>query len=136
MWTWGGNGVGQLGDGAHTDRAAPARNLAGYGMTQVSAGGSYALTWRPGSVWAWGANDARPLGNGSTAADSATPVIVDQRTQNATQIVAGYDHVFSVDPDGPRWAWGANDNGTLGLGTVGPTAVRTLQKVPGLADVS
>ena len=136
VWTWGANNYGQLGDGTHTDRATPARNLAGYGMTQVSAGGFYALARRPGSVWAWGANYGGQLGNGSTVADSATPVIVDRRTQNATQVVAGYDHAFAVDPDGSLWAWGVNEFGALGLGTVGPRAVPTPQKVPGLTGVT
>ena len=68
-------------------------------------------------------------------ADSASPVIVDRRTQNATQTVAGYTHAFAVDPDGSLWAWGANNNGELGLGTAGP-AVRTPQKVPGLTGVT
>jgi alpha-tubulin suppressor-like RCC1 family protein len=136
VWTWGANTYGQLGDGTHTSRTTPARNRAAYGMTQVSAGGYFALARRPGSVWAWGANDFGQLGNGSAAADSATPVIVDRRTQNATQIVAGVTHAFSVDPDGSLWAWGSNRNGELGLGAVGPTAVRTPQKVPGLAGVT
>jgi hypothetical protein len=35
VWTWGGNGVGQLGDGTHTDRAAPTRNLAGHATIRV-----------------------------------------------------------------------------------------------------
>ena len=48
VWTWGGNDHGQLGDGTHTDRTTPARNQAGYGMTQVSAGGYYALARRAG----------------------------------------------------------------------------------------
>jgi regulator of chromosome condensation (RCC1) repeat-containing protein len=52
VWTWGRNDAGQLGDGTRTDRATPARNLAGYGVTQVSAGRFYALARRPGSVWA------------------------------------------------------------------------------------
>jgi Regulator of chromosome condensation (RCC1) repeat/PASTA domain len=135
VWTWGANDHGQLGDGTHTNRTTPARNQAGYGMTQVSAGGYYALARRAGSVWAWGANDSGQLGNGSTVADSASPVIVDRRTQNAPQVVAGYNHAFAVDPDGSLWAWGANDKGELGLGTAGP-AVRTPQKVPGLAGVT
>ena len=86
-------------------------------------------------MWAWGANDSGQLGNGSAVADSASPVIVDRRTQNATQLVAGYTHAFSVDPDGSLWAWGANNNGELGLGTAGP-AVRTPAKVPGLTGVT
>ena len=135
VWTWGYNAYGQLGDGTHTDRTTPARNRAAYGMTQVSAGGLYALARRPGSVWAWGANDVRQLGNGSTALDSATPVIVDRRTQNATQIVAGYNHAFAVDPDGSLWAWGSNGNGELGLGFDGGP-FGTPQKVPGLAGVT
>jgi alpha-tubulin suppressor-like RCC1 family protein len=135
VWTWGANDHGQLGDGTRTGRTTPARNLAGYGITQVSAGEQHALARRPGSVWAWGANYAGQLGNGS-AADSATPVIVDRRTQNATQIIAGAYHAFSVDPDGSLWAWGENNSGELGLGTAGPQPVRTPQKVPGLAGVT
>jgi alpha-tubulin suppressor-like RCC1 family protein len=136
VWTWGGNKYGQLGDGTYTARSTPARNLAVYGMTQVSAGRLFALARRPGSVWAWGSNAGGVLGNGSTVPASATPVIVDRRTQSATQIVAGFHHAFAVDPDGSLWAWGGNDAGELGLGTVGPTEVRTPQKVPGLAGVT
>jgi alpha-tubulin suppressor-like RCC1 family protein len=134
--TWGRNDHGQLGDGTLTDRATPARNLTGYGITQVSAGRFYALARRPGSVWAWGDNYYGELGNGSAAAYSATPVLVDRRTQNATQIVAGTLHAFAVDPDGSLWAWGDNQRGELGLGTAGPQPVRTPQKVPGLAGVT
>jgi alpha-tubulin suppressor-like RCC1 family protein len=136
VWTWGENRAGQLGDGTATNRTTPARNLTGYGITQVSAGFDFALARRPGSVWAWGDNDSGQLGNGSTARASATPVLVNRLTQNATQIVAGNFHAFAVDPDGSLWAWGSNYNGELGLGAVGPAAVRTPQKVPGLAGVT
>jgi regulator of chromosome condensation (RCC1) repeat-containing protein/PASTA domain-containing protein len=135
VWTWGSNNQGQLGDGTLTSRTTPARNLTEYGITQVSAGFDFALARRPGSVWAWGGNDAGQLGNGSAAAYSATPVVVDRRTQNATQIVAGFLHAFAVDPDGSLWAWGWNKHGELGLGTAEPL-VRTPQKVPGLAGVT
>jgi hypothetical protein len=135
VWTWGNNDRGQLGDGTRTVRNTPARNLLGYGITQVSAGRQFALARRPGSVWAWGENYAGQLGNGSAVGNSATPVIVNRLTQNATQIVTGWDHAFSVDPDGSVWAWGQNGFGQLGLGTAGPS-VRTPQKVPGLAGVT
>jgi alpha-tubulin suppressor-like RCC1 family protein len=136
VWTWGANGAGQLGDGTTTDRATPARNLTGYGITQVSAGKDFALARRPGSVWAWGDNNYGELGNGSAAAYSAIPVLVSRLTQNATQIVAGFYHAFAVDPDGSLWAWGDNQRGELGLGTAGPAVVRTPQKVPGLSGVT
>jgi alpha-tubulin suppressor-like RCC1 family protein len=134
--TWGANGLGQLGDGTTTDRTTPARNLTGYGITQVSAGRYHALALRPGSVWAWGANNYGQLGNGSAVVYSATPVLVSRFTQNATQIVAGWYHAFAVDPDGSLWAWGSNNSGALGLGTAGPQPVGTPQKVPGLAGVT
>lgn len=51
-----------------------------------------------------GLNYFGQLGNGSAATDSATPVIVDRRTQNATQIVAGWNHAFATHPDGSLWA--------------------------------
>jgi alpha-tubulin suppressor-like RCC1 family protein len=41
-----------------------------------------------------------------------------------------------VDPDGSLWAWGVNEFGALGLGTVGPRVISTPQKVPGLAGVT
>jgi hypothetical protein len=69
-------------------------------------------------------------------ADSATPVLVDRRTQNATQVVAGIQHAFAVDPDGSLWAWGGNQYGELGLGTGAPLALATPQKVPGLSGVT
>jgi alpha-tubulin suppressor-like RCC1 family protein len=119
VWSWGAGGSGQLGDGTHTARrSTPARNKAVYGITQISAGGHFGLARRPGSVWAWGDNFMGQLGNGSTVTDSATPVIVDRHTQNATQVVAGGDHAFAVDPDGSVWAWGNNTFGALGIGVV------------------
>ena len=42
-------------------------------MTQVSAGGYYALARRAGSVWAWGANNNGERGLGTAGPAVRTP---------------------------------------------------------------
>ena len=129
VWTWGANNYGQLGDGTHTDRATPARNLAGYGMTQVSAGGFYALR---------GGRDRCGRGEPTTVASSATarpwrtapPRSSSTGARRTPRSRRRYDHAFAVDPDGSLWAWGVNEFGAR-PGYRRPRAVPTPQKVPG-----
>jgi alpha-tubulin suppressor-like RCC1 family protein len=70
-----------------------------------------------GSMWTWGSNSQGLLGMGSpTPYFQSTPVQVSSLTN-----VAGFDawgHTLAVKKDGTVWAWGSNDSGQLGTGSL------------------
>ena len=122
LWSWGGNSLGQLGDGTTTNRSRPVRVSANWGsrqIAQVDAGFFFSLVlMTDGTVWDWGANvrglpdPDRPLSY------STRPVQVPASwgTQRITQVSASSDHSLALDDLGRVWAWGANWNGELGDG--------------------
>jgi alpha-tubulin suppressor-like RCC1 family protein len=123
VWTWGMNGMGQLGDGTTSNRCVPVQVVGPGGvghLAPVSAimGGemhNFALK-TDGTVWAWGNNMFGQLGNGEDVKFSAVPVQV----SNLSSIISiggrGY-HSLAVKSDGTVWAWGWNSKGELGNGT-------------------
>lgn len=74
-----------------------------------------------GTVWAWGANTAGKLGNGTTT-NSTVPVQVAGLTGVRNVLANGYSAV-ALKTDGTVWAWGNNGNGELGNGTMTDSAV-------------
>ena len=140
LWAWGGDGVGQLGDGlAHgAVVTAPERVPlpTGVELTAVAAGTNYAFGLdRAGRVWAWGNNDVGNLGTGDTVAHP-TPVAVKLPAGvRVTGIGAGGvggpfggNRGVALDSIGAVWSWGDNGAGELGDGTNvnRPTPVRAL----------
>jgi len=129
VWAWGDNRAGELGDGTTTDRLAPVQATGLTGVTQVAGGCDHSLALRSdGTVWAWGNNSAGQLGIGSTAS-SAVPVKITGVSQ-VTGIAAGWDSAVAVVAGGASvWAWGGNDAGQLGDGTLAgrTTPVRVTQ---------
>jgi len=130
VWAWGGNAAGQLGRGTTSDHEvtpAPVSGLAG--VTKISAGCGFSLALRSdGTVWAWGYDNVGQLGNGSTAS-SAVPVKITGVSQ-VTGIAAGWDSAVAIVAGGASvWAWGGNDYGQLGDGTLADrtTPVRVTQ---------
>ena len=67
VWAWGSNNFGQLGDNTLVDHFAPQRILpAGSGVMAIAAGIFHTLILKKnGSVWAWGANNAGQIGDGT-----------------------------------------------------------------------
>ncbi len=103
---------------------------------QVSAGSGFSVAVdRDGSVWAWGANWAGQLGDGTTE-DRSLPVQVTEAA-NITMVSAGCDHVLARRADGTVLAWGSNEGGQLGDGTTEghpvPAPVPGLNGVVGIA---
>jgi alpha-tubulin suppressor-like RCC1 family protein len=85
--------------------------------TLVAAGGSHVLALKPdGSVWAWGWNDTKQLGDVSIIG-SEVPIAVKGLPSKAIGIAAGDDFSLALESDGSVWAWGHNDRGQLGNGT-------------------
>ena len=84
-----------------------------------------------GSVWAWGANWAGQLGDGSFA-DQPRPVRL-ALLREVVQVAGGQEHSLALQRDGTVWSWGGNDAGQLGDGS---TAQRNAPaRIPGFSDI-
>ena len=130
VWAWGDNKAGELGRGTTSDHEATAAPVSGLtGVTKIAAGCGFSLALRSdGTLWAWGFNSVGQLGNGSTAS-SAVPVKITGVSQ-VTAIAAGWDSAVAIVAGGASvWAWGGNDAGQLGDGTLAgrTTPVRVTQ---------
>src|SRR6516164_6056026 len=68
-------------------------------------------------LFAWGDNYYGQLGNGTFTYDGiATPAPVTGLT-GVVAVAGGYEHSLALKSDGTVWAWGANMEGQLGIGT-------------------
>lgn len=117
VWSWGGNGNGQLGDGTLNQGLSPiqvnAANLTN--VIQVSAGWKHSLALRADhTVWAWGQNDYGEIGNGCTLATCADVKLPFQvPIANVIAVSGGDCHSAALKSDGTVWTWGCNHhNGT------------------------
>lgn len=129
VWSWGTNGMGQLGDNTTIDRFTPVAVLAPggsgliSGVSSISAGGgAYSLALKTdGSVWGWGSNYLGLLGIGTGISYSRTPLQVKNEDGNGVfaqgaQIAAGEYHALAVKSNGEYWGWAHNTFGQLGNG--------------------
>jgi alpha-tubulin suppressor-like RCC1 family protein len=98
LWSWGSNWSYQLGDGTTTARSRPAQIYPPAGVVYQSlatgSGTGYGIT-ADGKVYAWGANYAGQVGNGSTKV-TATPVVV---ATGATSVSATANNVLINTPE-------------------------------------
>ena len=107
VWTWGVNDRGQRGLnlGASFQPLEPERVPGLADVVAIAAGLRHALALtRDGAVWAWGANDAGQVGDGTTV-DKLGPVRVIEPGR-ARSISAGYTHSVAQLVDGTVAEWG------------------------------
>ncbi|MGC9314310.1 MAG: T9SS type A sorting domain-containing protein [bacterium] len=94
----------------------------------VSAGAAHSLVlMEDGSVYSWGANSDGQLGTGDTF-ESHVPVRVRDITGSGylgeiVDISAGNGFSLALAEDSTVYAWGANDYGQLGNGTILPSSL-------------
>jgi hypothetical protein len=126
VWAWGGNLVGELGDGTTVDRYSPVELTGLSNVRYVRAYFLHSMAVRyDGTVLDWG--QRLPASNASVP--TQVPGLVDVQ-----DIAAGFAHSVALKSDGTVWAWGINANGQVGDGTTNsrPSPVQ----VSGLADVT
>ena len=131
VWAWGQDSIGQLGDGDDGPgkyKSAPvqvknADDSALDNVISIAAGHAFSLALKAdGTVWGWGDNQYRQLGNELFETSKAV------QAKNAdgspftdvTEIAAGEFHSLALKNDGTVWAWGYGIYGQLGDGDSGP----------------
>jgi alpha-tubulin suppressor-like RCC1 family protein len=125
-YCWGGNNVGQLGDGTTITRLVPSPVQGGLRFVQLTTGGGSAcgLT-NAHEAYCWGANGSGNLGDGTTV-DRLGPALVAGGLSFA-QVSAGAGHTCGVTTQHVAYCWGYGDYGQLGdgaaMGRLTPTPV-------------
>jgi YD repeat-containing protein len=126
LWAWGGNFVGQLGDGTYTNTVVPVQVSGLFSVTSLGGRGYHNLAVKSdGTVWAWGWNSRGQLGHDTSATPcpaplagtcSNVPVQVIGIT-NPLTVTGGGFFSLALMPDHTLQAWGANEYGELGDGS-------------------
>jgi alpha-tubulin suppressor-like RCC1 family protein len=100
LWTWGGNGNGQLGTNNTITRSTPVTTFAGgTNWKQVSCGGYHTTAIKTdGTLWTWGNNTSLgQLGiNDTNTAPRSTPVTTFAGGNNWKQVAGGYQHTIAI----------------------------------------
>lgn len=133
IFAWGRNKHGQLGLGYNDDNAHPTPApvsvdqqgglSCAYPFIAIAAGDDHSVALcADGSVWTWGFNLYGQLGDGSQDT-RLTPVQVLRKTNGLplTKIVAiaaGAQHSLALHESGEIYAWGLNQHGQLGTGSI------------------
>jgi prepilin-type N-terminal cleavage/methylation domain-containing protein len=136
-YCWGGNNVGQLGNGSTTQSQVPIAVTAngalnGKTIVSIASGTSHAcVIASDNNAYCWGYNLNGQLGNNSTT-NSSVPVPVTTGALNGKtikSIAAGDSHTCVVASDNNAYCWGDNLYGGLGNGSTTqslvPVAVST-----------
>jgi len=143
VYTWGSNGIGQLGDNTTTNRSTPVKVLKGaYSGTTYLGDDSnnkiiaVALGWdhsialaADGTVYTWGDNGpGGKLGDNTTnnspipvkvlkGAYSGTTYLGDDSNNKIIAVALGGSHSTALAADGTVYTWGYNNAGQLGDNT-------------------
>ena len=114
VWSWGWNGVGQLGDGSTVNRVLPVKvsGLAGITGRRRRRLPQRRRLLRRASVKAWGWNAVGQLGDG-TLTDRSVPVTVaaGEDVEHSVAVSAGVYHSLALTDHATVFAWGWNGVG-------------------------
>jgi alpha-tubulin suppressor-like RCC1 family protein len=124
VMAWGDNESGQLGDGKAGNSNVPVALKGLAGVTAIAAGGEHSLALLSDhALMSWGANRFGQLGDGSFSEEeheenlSNVPVPV-SGLNTVTAIAAGSHHSLALLANGTVMAWGEDESGQLGNGSI------------------
>ena len=108
---------------------------AGLLFSRVAAGADHSCVVAvDGSLWCWGANGSRQLGNGGSL-DATLPVRVAGGSWR--EVMAGYGETCALQSTADLWCWGNNGSGQLGNGTAkAGSSIGIPLQVPGVGWTS
>ena len=110
LWGFGGNALGQVGDGTGApEHDRPVHPAIYEDFIAVAASHHSVGLKSDGTVWTWGPRENK----GPYSGGSDIPVQVPGLSQ-VTVIAAGYEHNLAITSDTGVWAWGDNRYGQLG----------------------
>jgi alpha-tubulin suppressor-like RCC1 family protein len=123
---WGGNSVGQVGNGTTSPQVFVPATVSGLtGVTHLTAGSYFACAVTGGTVRCWGSGISGQFGIGTTVLSSDVPAAAATGITNATIVTAGGSHVCAANSNtGDAWCWGDRSFGQVGDGVISST-VRT-----------
>lgn len=133
LLAWGFNGAGELGNGSTQTgrRPAPVKLPKGVTITAISAGYDSALALtKTGRVLSWGSNVAGQLGNGTGNERHVPGYVKLPGHTKITSIAAGNKTGYAVTSAGRLLAWGLNQQGGLGDGTITPRETPVQVRLP------
>lgn len=125
VWAWGQNTSGQAGTGVASTAVLVPTKVAGLPAIQsIAAGVNHALALDlNGRVWGWGLNTSGQVGTGATSTAVLVPAMV-TNLPPAKAVAAGAGHSLIIEAQyGNVWAWGQNNFGQVGNGTLSSTPV-------------
>ncbi|MDZ4863447.1 MAG: Ig-like domain-containing protein [Gemmatimonadota bacterium] len=112
---WGGNKLGQLGNGSSAASSSAAAVDGGLSFSAITVGDSHSCGLTGGKAWCWGKNTSGQLGDGSTS-DRKRPVAV-KGGLSFTALSAGDNHTCGVTAAAKAYCWGDGFSGQLGMGS-------------------
>ena len=121
VYSWGDGDFGKLGRGGSDGCYTPllVDRLNGLGVVQVECGAQFSLALtKYGEVWTWGKGDYFRLGHGNDHHVRRPTVVEGLRGKKVVHVAVGALHCLAVTDTGQVYAWGDNDHGQQGNGSI------------------